>query len=69
MVRERLTDSGRFMKTGGATWQQSKMCEYAIDALVRKIRGEMVPSKIVFPVTLEERESVRAFSQDRADGG
>lgn len=57
------------MKTGGATWQRSKMCEYAIDALVRKIRGEMVPSKIVFPVTLEERESVRAFSQDRADEG
>lgn len=46
-----------------------QMCEYAIDALVRKIRGEMVPSKIVFPVTLEERESVRAFSQDQADEG
>ena len=36
-----------------------QMCDYAIDAIVRKMRGEMIPKKIVLPVELMERESVR----------
>lgn len=40
-----------------------QMCDYAIDAIIRKIGGEMIPSRIVFPVSLMERESVRGSHQ------
>lgn len=36
-----------------------QMCDYAIDVIVRKLRGETIPRKIVLPVTLVERESVK----------
>lgn len=36
-----------------------QMCDYSIDAIVRKMHGEMIPTKIVLPVCLMERESVR----------
>ena len=39
-----------------------QMCDYTVDALVRKLRGEMIPSRIILPVTLIERESVRTIS-------
>lgn len=35
-----------------------QMCFYAIDAIIKKLKGESVPDKIVLPVTLVERESV-----------
>lgn len=37
----------------------SEMCEYAVQAIVKKVNGEKVPSQIVFPVELIERESVK----------
>lgn len=36
-----------------------QMCDYAIDAIVRKLKGETIPRKIVLPVSLIERESVK----------
>ena len=36
-----------------------EMCECAIEAILKKINGEKVPSQIVFPVELIERESTK----------
>jgi DNA-binding LacI/PurR family transcriptional regulator len=35
------------------------MCEYAIEAIVKKVKGEKVPSQVVFPVELIDRESTK----------
>lgn len=42
-----------------------QMCDYAVDAIVRKMRGEMIPTKIVLPVSLVERESVKSVSSEQ----
>ena len=36
-----------------------EMCEYAIEAIVKKVKGEKVPSQVVFPVDLIDRESTK----------
>lgn len=41
-----------------------QMCDYAVDAIVRKMRGEMIPTKIVLPVDLTERGSVKRREQE-----
>ncbi len=32
-----------------------EMCEYAIEAIVKKVKSEKVPSQVVFPVELIDR--------------
>lgn len=39
-----------------------QMCDYAVDAIVRKMRNEMIPTKIVLPVTLTERASTKVIA-------
>ena len=36
-----------------------EMCEYAIEAIVKKVKSEKVPSQVVFPVELIDRESTK----------
>lgn len=36
-----------------------EMCQYAVEMIARKVNKEMVPSKVVLPVSLVRRESVR----------
>ena len=40
-----------------------KMCEAAVDLLIRQIQGEEVPQETVLPVTLHRRESTRIFPE------
>lgn len=39
----------------------NEMCNYAIDIIIRKLNGEMVPIQTVLPVTLIERDSVKCI--------
>lgn len=40
-----------------------EMCEYAVDMIIKKANKETIPSKVVLPVKLIERESVSQFSK------
>lgn len=41
-----------------------EMCRYAVEMIVKKVNKEMVPSKVVLPVSLVRRESVRPAKND-----
>ena len=35
------------------------MCEYSLEEIVKKVKSEKVPSQVVFPVELIDRESTK----------
>lgn len=40
-----------------------EMCRYAVEMITKKVNKEIVPSKVVLPVSLVQRESVRIFKE------